>query len=1459
MHSVLPNTTAPAQPSYRDFGDAAGTRTRLFDRVHKAASEFEPISNQRYSIALSNVGYSGPDKYTTGDQKKAIMQGRTLGRELRGTWTLTDNETGETLATKKAKLGMVPYMTNRGTFINKGNEYTMAHQMRLRPGVFTRVKDNGELESHVNVMPGKGLSHRLYLDPKTGVFRIQVGQARIPLLPLLRSMGVRDKQLREAWGNDLAAVNMEKEDPQAINKLYKRIVNRGELKDEDSKRLALANAFEAMELDPEVTARTLGKGHTNLTSEAILDITKKLLAVSRDEDEPDDRDHLAYQYMMGPEDVFAERIKKARSTLRRVLWKAAAKKNLDNLPAGVFDEAFNAGLMSSGLGMPLEEINPADLFDQQSRVTRMGEGGIPSNDAVPEEARAVQPSHFGFIDFLRTPESAKVGVDLRMARGAKKGDDGRIYTPVVDVKTGKQVYKTPQDLADEAVAFPGELKRGEKMVAAMVGGKVKMVPRDKVSFAVQHMEDTFSPLGNMIPMKSLVKGQRAVMAARMLTQALPLTNPEAPLVQSGIPGQDDKSFEEHYGNQFAAARADIAGRVVDVSPTGIVVEGPGGKKQEVELYENFPFNRKTFIHQTPRVKVGDAVKPGQLLASSNFTTDQGAAALGKNARVAYIPFGGHNFEDAIVISKSYADRMTSEHMYQHSQEWTKEHKTGKNAFMSLFPTEYTRAELEKFGDDGIIKPGTEVKKGDPLILAARQREPTRKQMLRRRKPTFVNETIVWNHEAPGIVTDVDITDKGANVIVKGTQPMEVGDKLSGRYGDKGVISRIVPDDEMPTGRDGRPFEVLLNPLGIISRTNPSQIIETALGKIAAVTGKPYKIKDFEDIDDAVEYAMTELRKHGMDDMEEIIDQETGRKIKDVLAGNRWFMKLHHTSESKAQGRGLGSYTAEGAPAKGGETGAKRLGMLEVNALISHGATDVLRDAALVRGQASPEYWAQFMSGYKPPTPKVPFVYQKFVNHLKAAGINVVRQGTAQHIMAMTDKDIGELAADREIQNTDTVDWRSGLKPKKGGLFDEALTGGHNGTRWSYIKLAEPMPNPVMEEPIRRLLGLTQKQLHNVILGKKELNKKTGPKAIQSALANINLKKEIERARMEIKGEKKTARDAAIRRLGYLRSAERLGIHPKDWMLTKAPVLPPAFRPVSTMGPKKLPMVDDANYLYKELFDANSGLKSMGEQLGDDVGEERLATYQALRAVTGLGDPIHPKNRERNVKGILKHVFGSSPKVGTMQRRLLGSSVDLVGRSVITPNPELDMDEVAIPEDRAWEIYKPFVVRNLVRRGQSRLAASRAVKERSSDAREALIDQMESRPVLINRAPTLHRYGVMAAWPRLTKNHTLEVSPLVVGGFNADFDGDQMNYHVPSTDDAAIEAAEKMLPSRNLFSASNFKVHYKPSQEYVGGLYEASARIDKQNAPRVFASVEDAIRAYRRGDINIDRKVEIVGQ
>lgn len=1384
LRSVPLPGTQNQEEEHRDIDDIPRIRKGIYGRVIEAARQMKPLENSRHRLRLTGVNYVDPDTFSRQDWKKAILSGNTLGRRLRGTWVMEDVESGEELDRKTSTLGLVPHLTDLGTYIHNGNQYTLSSQMRLRPGIFSRQKENGEIEAHVNIMPGKGFSHRYFLDPKKGVFYLNLRQAKIPMMPLLRAMGATDKELQQAWGNELFAANYQHDDPGSLQKLYTRVLGDKAAKgmEDKSKRQQIAEAFEQLEVDPEVTKRTLGRETSRVDKQTLLDTTNKLLKIAKGEADVDDRDAMAYQTIYGPEDLFAERIEKDYGRSRmNAFWKASFKGNLKGLPAGLLGKQIDAALLHSGLGNNIEETNPLEILDKQTRISRMGEGGIPSTESIPDEARNLQPTHLGFIDPLRTPESLRVGVDLFLSGRVRKGKDNRLYAPMVDNKTQKVVYKSPQDLADATIGFPGydnpkkgslaELFAKIGRVPALVKGKYRYPKKEEVDYFVPHFENTFSKLGNLVPMKSAIKGQRAVMASRMFTQALPLKKPEAPLVQAAVPDEEGVSFEEQLGGAMGAVRSKGPGSVRQVTDDFVEVAYDDGTKQRHELYNNYPFNRRTYAHNRTRVQPGQRVGAGDLLAASNYTDENGTTAIGTNLRVAYLPYKGLNFEDAVVISEAAADKLSSEHMYQEELEWGEDVRNNKRDYIGLYPGKFTKQQLAALDDDGVALPGTKLEYGDPIMLGARKKERAHNRVHRKREPGFMDVTVTWKHQQPGEVTDVVKGKNGPVALTKATMPFQEGDKLAGRYGDKAISAAIVPDAQMPRDANDQPYEVLLNPAGIPTRTNPAQLIEAALGKIAAKTGKPYKVKDFEDIADLRQFAEDELKKHGVSFMEDVFDPETDRKInRPVATGNRFFMKLHHTAEGKLQGRGMGGYTQEGAPAKGGEAGSKRIGILETNALLSAGATQMLRDAGAVRGQRNEDYWLQFMQGHTPAKPRVPLVFEKFVNQLKGAGINVVPQDGQLNIMALTDSDIDELAGGRKITKPDTVSWKKGLKEIPGGLFSPKETGGHNGNKWSMIPLAEPMPSPVMEEPIRRILGLTKKQLEDVIGGKHTIGRLTGPQAVAKALDNINLDKELLVTRAQAKASSRTARDKANRKLQYLKSAKSLGIHPREWVLSKVPVIPPMFRPISVMQDNKLPLVSDPNYLYQELMDFNQNLAEMKKELGDDVGEERLALYKSFKAVTGLGDPLQKKLQEKKVKGILKGIFGSSPKFGAVQRKLLSSTVDNVGRAVIAPDPNLDMDSVGLPEDKAWDVYKVFVARRLKRKGLPLMQALKEVKERTPRARAELAGEMERRPVVVNRAPVLHKFGVMAFWPKLHKGDTLKVSPLVVSGFGADFDG-----------------------------------------------------------------------------------------
>jgi len=1456
----LDTTLGGAPVSFRRFNDTGAMRQAIFDRVQKAVSESYPKENDRYALQLTNVRYSKPKEYTLADQKQALNRGQSLYWPLKGTWSLLDKANNKVVEQKESVVAHVPYATQRGTFIQKGSEYTVTNQMRLRPGVYARQKESGELEAHFNVKPGTGVGFKIEMEPATGIFRMNAGQASLKLYPILKAMGVTDKALESAWGRDLVNVNRESADSRALFRAYKKLAQLrtrqeiGENPTAADMGSAIRDAFERMELDEETTSSTLGKGHKNVTTDTLIGSAQKLLKISRQEAETDDRDSLAFQTFHTPDDFFEERVRKdAGNVGKKLLWKVTNKGNLASIPSSALNDQMQAVFLSSGLAQPLEEINPLEINDQMERVVRLGEGGMGSLDVVPADSRNVQPSHFMFIDPIRGPESAKLGIDSRITRNTVKGSDGKIYTRMLD-KSGKERMIDPVTAASSIVAFPGEMARKTKKVRAMIKGKtVGYVDRKEVDFVAPSSQEMFGAGSNLVPMISAIKGGRLLMGGKISNQALPLEGAESPLVQGAVDDFGDMSFEDELGERVGAVRATGAGKVISRTKDHVTVKYNDGSKKKYDLYNNFGFNRKTFIHNTPVVNVGDTVKPGDLIARSNYTDDKGTLAVGKNLRTAYVSYKGYNYDDGIVISESAAKKLSSEHMYNNEMDVTKDIITGKNPYISRYPGKFNREQLDRMDDNGVIKVGTKVSEGDPLILGVKKLRPSATLMKGARKDYFGDNAVTWDHRSPGVVTDVEKSKNGWNVSVKAYSPMKLADKLSGRYGDKGTIAKIVPDDRMLRDKDGKPFDVLLSPLGIISRVNPAQMIEAQLAKIARKTGKPYKMPSFSD-DSYIDFVRKELAKHGLKDTEDVFDPEDGdRKIPKVFTGERFMMKLHHTAESKGAGRGSGAYTSENVPAKGGPTGAKRIGGMEISALVSHGASEVLRDAKIVRGQRNDDYWKAFKLGLTPKTPGRPFVYDKFLASLQAAGINVDRDGDNVNIFAMTNDDVKALTS-HKIENAETLDQNT-LKPIPGGLFDYTKTGGPAGNRFAYIQLKEAIPNPVMEDPIRYMLGLTKNKYRDVIAGKELIEGNRGAAAIKHALQKLNVDKEIEKYRTIISSGKKSARNNAVKTLKYLEYVKRKKLRPADFMLDRVPVLPPVFRPVTQMD-NGVPLVSDPNYLYKDLFDANKDYEAMSKVVDDDqLTDERMRVYDAFRAVSGLGDPVNVKTQEKGVRGILKNIFGGSPKFGMFQRRVLGMAVDTVGRSVISPNPKFNMDEVGLPINQAWEIYQPFVIRDMVKRGHKPTDAVKHVKNKSDQAFEALQRVTGERPLIINRAPTLHRYSMMAAWPKLVKGDTLQISPVVTPGFGADFDGDTMQYHVPVSQEAVMEAVDKMMPSRNLLSTSDFRTHYHPRMEYLQGLYFASkSKTDK--APRVFRNKVDIIRAFKNGEIALGDRIKL---
>jgi len=365
---------------------------------------------------------------------------------------------------------------------------------------------------------------------------------------------------------------------------------------------------------------------------------------------------------------------------------------------------------------------------------------------------------------------------------------------------------------------------------------------------------------------------------------------------------------------------------------------------------------------------------------------------------------------------------------------------------------------------------------------------------------------------------------------------------------------------------------------------------------------------------------------------------------------------------------------------------------------------------------------------------------------------------------------------------------------------------------------------------------------------------TGPEAIQHALRRLDLQALEAEQRDVISRRIKTRRPRATRVLGILEGLRRNQVRPEELMITKVPVLPPQFRPFSVVGETFTP--GDANELYKDLITYRDMYGQALKELGPEGSREAWnGMRQALRAVYGFDTSPNPKTQSRNVKGFLEHIVGTSPKHSFVQRRLLAKPQDSVGRATIVPDPDLGINEVGLPEEMAWPMYGSHVQRRLVRGGMKPIDALRHVRDRTEVAKRALLLEAPERPVVMSRSPAWHKFNIVSATPKLVEGHALRISPLVATGLNADYDGDQMNTHVPATRDGVEEAKTILRPSNMPFSIRDQnRIVPNLKHEQVLGLYDAAQTPSKRS--HTFATREEALAAIRSGTVSLSDDVQI---
>jgi DNA-directed RNA polymerase subunit beta len=1098
--------------TYKIFSSPTLVRDNVNEALVNALQASFPIVTKEYTLEVSNVE-AHPKDFREEDEKKAFMESKSLIYPITGTLTLRSTPTGKVLDTV-AKFPIMDafHITPKHTLVYKGNNYVVASLLKLKPGVFVRTSDvDGHLEAHFNTK--KGANFKVLLTPQTGLFSLETsGGAAIPLIPLLTHVfGVTSTEAEKyipasIWKENVTAT-AGKED-KIIDRFYNRLVyDKKSNTTLEEKLSALKEALSKGTLDEETTKETLGKALSGISGETLLLTLKKMIGIYRGDLPEDNRDSLQFKKVSNLPDFLRERFDKNHESVRGVKKRLRfALEKLDPSSPSIrsvitpkpFNKVYSSYIQNSSLVSTPSETNPLESLENVGKVTVLGpeEGGIGDERAVPLAARNIDLSHIGILDPARTPESGHAGIDLRFTVAARRDKDGNLYTEVQN-RQGKNEVVSVSTLMHSIVGFKGSEKDGK--VQAKANNELRSVPIKDVDYWIADPSNLYTVTTNLVPFLNSNHPGRLTMAGKALPQALSLVNREAPLVQT-VKGKKD-TFAQFYG-RFLATASPVDGVVTKTTPTAVHIQSDDGKTHIIKAVKDLPFNQKGFFDdEKPLVEVGQRVHAASPadpentptpLFENNYTKN-GTLALGKNLTVAYMPWKGYNHEDGIVIREGAAKDLDSHHAYKFEYDVVSDTVPSKALVKRYFPSKFTQAQLNKLDDQGYVKPDAILETGDPIIAVLEKKVPSvEDRMLGRLHKILVTPyrlvTEVWDHAEKGRVVNTSTTTPTVKILVRSIKSLEIGDKLTGQHGNKGIVSLIVPDKDMPYDKEtGKPVDLLLNPASVTSRINLGQVHETIAGKIAEKTGKPYLIRNFGNQDN-VKQILSDLKANNLKDTSDLVDPKTGRTYNNILTGKQYILKLFKTTDQNYSARNVGGYDANSQPTKGGVEGAKSEGYMEALALMGSNARKNLKETTTLKSERNDEFWNKFLKGEALPKPKMTFATQKFFDMLKASGAQVQVKDGVVAASPMTNTEIMQMSHG-EIETPKMLNSKN-LEPEKGGLFDPRTTGGLKGMNWTHYSLAEPVVHPLLEKSVKTILGLTGTDFDKLNSGEYSVDPKT---------------------------------------------------------------------------------------------------------------------------------------------------------------------------------------------------------------------------------------------------------------------------------------------------------------------------------------------------------------------------------
>ena len=1073
----IPDLTAHQKDSFEDFVKSG---------LREVFTELNPIDDytgQKFSLSFRDYAFKEP-KMTVEEAKYNMT---TYEAPLHVTVELLNKVTGE----KKEQdiyFGDYPWMTDRATFIINGTERVVVSQLIRSAGVFFTAENAGGKNFYgAKVIPGRGAWLEFETAVSGGIFVKIDRRRKIPVTTFLRALGMNESEIKKSFEKidngpvkyieETFSKDTSNSQATALLEVYRRL-RPGDLATvENAKSMVERTFFDYKRYDYSMVGRfkmnqRLGfdtpndSKHRTLQMEDMVAIISEIIRLNNTQESADDIDSLANRRVKLVGELVQRQFRLGMLRLQRNILDRMSMANPDEVtPSQLLNPrpvtaAVKEFFSTSQLSQLMDETNPFSELAHKRRLSSMGPGGL-TRERAGFDVRDAHPTHYGRICTVETPEGGNVGLVLNLATYARINEYGFIEAPYRIVKNGKVtdevVYvdaaqEEDMIIADTSVKLDKNGKFVDEWVSARVHGQPAQVESSRVTHIDAAHKEILGVSASLIPFVEKNRVDRSLMACAMQKQAVPLLHTEAPTVGTGIEREVAK-------NTSQLVSAEGKGTVIKADGESVIVKYDsklGEKEYKLTHFEKTNddrcYNQRTVVSRGQKVSAGDPLIEG---ASIN----NGELALGQNLVVAFMPWRGYNMDDAIVISRRLVedDSLTSINIKDFDVE-VRETKLGPEQVTRDIPNVSEHA-LRHLGEDGIVTVGSEVSSGDILVgkitPKGEQELSSEERLLRAifgEKAKDVRDTSVrMTGGTSGKVVGVRVYTREQGhelkagvlmqikIFVAEMRKIQVGDKLSGRHGNKGVVSRILPVEDMPFMEDGTPVDVILSPMGVPSRMNLGQLFEIHLGMAARALGYEVATPSFNGVSD--ETISDELEKAGFDrnGRVQLYDGLTGEPFNEKTSvGVMHMIKLHHMVEDKIHARSTGPYTMVTQQPLGGkaQNGGQRFGEMEVWALEAYGAASTLQEMLTIKSDdvyGRAKAYESIIKHEPIEGPKLPEGFNVLVKELQGLGLKVDlldhgESADADAVIEKTSREIEKAQDDRLIYNkknpeneNDTID------------------------------------------------------------------------------------------------------------------------------------------------------------------------------------------------------------------------------------------------------------------------------------------------------------------------------------------------------------------------------------------------------------------------------------------------------